>query len=428
MKDKIRQLLDKFYNSEFYHTTRKNIEHVLIMISDFIRYIFNVENIKKDIKSLWDKIRTFEFEDLKNIRYPVTLYKMLFKSFLSWFAVAQFLFTLILLIIDLFFKLNDYLNFKVQILNLLFITLIYIPKTISLTIPVSIMFGITMSLGTYYHDNELIAIFTSGISLFKFAFPLIIFNLFLSVAMIFIDSYLVIPVERFRTDSFDSAIRKNGFGKFDNENITIRGEDDYFWNVQKYVSSQNTLINVIVFRIDKEYHVDYRLDAQKAVYSNDGWIFYSGVIREWNNEGIMDKETRFQKMQIDFKEKPSIFKRLPDDIENMTISELDQRIKLLKKLNVEYNKELTGYYKKFAFPFSLLIVALFAIGVSTISRTNILIMSLFFSIGIAIIYYIMQLILNVLASTGKIPPLIGAWLTIFLFFPISIVLIRNAKT
>jgi lipopolysaccharide export system permease protein len=429
MKELLKQIYDKFLKSEFYSQARKNILHVLIMLEDIIKDKYTFKKIGIRTVAFFGKIRKLKFEDIRNIRYPVTLYKMLFKSFFSWFAVAQFLFVLILLIIDLFFKLNDYLNFKVPIYDILLITFIYIPKSVSTTIPVAIMFGITMAIGSFYNSNELIAIYTAGISLFKFAFPLIVFNLLLSVSMIFIDANFVIPVERFRTDYYESSIKKNDYGKFDNENITIRGEDDYFWNVERFISSQNTLMNVIVFRINADYHVDYRLDAQKAVFGKNGWVFYSGVLREWDAGGKLAKETRFQKMaDAGFRENPSTFKRMQDDIENMTISEASDRIKFLKKKNIEYYKELTGYYKKFAFPFSLLIAALFAIGVSTISKTNVLIMSLFFSIGLTIIYYIMQLILNVLASTGKIPPIIGAWLALIIFFPITLVLIKNAKT
>jgi lipopolysaccharide export system permease protein len=359
---------------------------------------------------------------------PATLYKMLFKSFLSWFAVAVSLFVIILLIIDLFVKLNDYINASTPILQILTVTFLYVPKSISLILPVPIMFGITMSLGSYYQNNELVAIYTSGLSLFRLAIPLIIFNLLLSCCMIFIDANFVIPTERYRKTLYEKVVKKNNAGKFDNENITIRGEDNFFWNVGKYTSSQSTIQNVILFKINSDYHITYRIDAEKAKYTNEGWIFYSGVLREWDETGSLKQELKFQRKIVDLKDKPNIFKKFQDDIENMTISEAKERIELLKKLNIEHNKELTNYYKKFSFPFTLLFAALFAIGVATVSRTNVLILSLFFSVGLLVLFYVMQMILDVMASTGKIPPIIGAWFSLLIFFPISIYLIRRAKT
>ncbi len=365
---------------------------------------------------------------LKKPSIPWTLYKMLLKEFLNWFLVAQSLFIIILLIVDLFAKINDYTNNNVHILTLLQITVIYIPKAISLTLPVAIMFGITMTLGTFFQNNELVAIYTIGVSLIKFTIPLIIFNVILSLGMIFLDSSFVITSERYRQDLFESVTKKNSSGKFDNENLTIRGEDNFFWDVEKFYSTKNTLQNVLVFRINNNYLINYRLDALKAVYTDKGWLFYSGTLREWDNSGDLKTETKFQKKVFSFKEKPSLFKKLRVEIENMTIDEAKERIKLLKKLNIDYSKELTGYYKKFSFSFTLLIAALFAIGVATVSRTNVLILSLFFSVGLTVLYYVAHIILDVLASTGKIPPVVGAWLTFFIFLPISFYLISRAKT
>ncbi|HQJ06931.1 MAG TPA: LptF/LptG family permease, partial [Spirochaetota bacterium] len=127
-------------------------------------------------------------------------------------------------------------------------------------------------------------------------------------------------------------------------------------------------------------------------------------------------------------ERPSAFKKARYEIDNMTIPEARETIQLYKDINIEHNKELTNYYKKFSFPFTLFIVSLFALGVSTLSRTNILILSLFFSIGLAVLYYVLQLILDILASTGRVPPIVGAWLPILVFIPLGIYLIQRAKS
>ncbi|HQB62112.1 MAG TPA: LptF/LptG family permease, partial [Spirochaetota bacterium] len=73
-------------------------------------------------------------------RLPFTLYGMLFRSFLYWYVMIQGLFVVILLIFDLFGKLDKYMSNPVSILDILAITALFIPKTIGLTIPVAIMF------------------------------------------------------------------------------------------------------------------------------------------------------------------------------------------------------------------------------------------------------------------------------------------------
>ena len=365
---------------------------------------------------------------IKKPLLPFILYKMILKSFLFWFSIAQGLFVMTILIFDFFTK---YITAPdtMSIFNIVYITLLYSPKAMWLSMPIAIMFGVIMSIANLYQNNELVAIFTSTISIYKFVVPLIVFNILLSLFMIFMDSYVVIPSFRYRENLYEFLTKTGDTGNY----ITIKGEDNYFWNVEEYVSSRNMLKNIIIIKISDDYRVIKRVDASSAIYTDDGWLFSSGAIIEWDNKGEITASTKFYKKTIsELKEKPEIFrnvfKKSDYDIERMTINEAKERLKLLTRLNIEHNDELLKYYKKFSFPFTLLVVCLFAIGVSTLSQRNILILSLFFSIGLAIIYYIMQMILDVLASAGNMPPIVGAWLAIIIFLPVSIVLVKKAKT
>ena len=364
-----------------------------------------------------------------NMRPPLTLYRMLLREFFYWLFVAEGMFIVIMFIVDLFQKINDYIAHSVIPLYIVLITVLYAAKSISFTIPIGIMFSTAMTLGTFYQNNELVAIYTSGISLLKFSTPVILFNIILSFVMIGFDSYITIPTESYRKNLFETHTKKNSLGNFDNENITIRGENNYFWNAEKFISNKNTLQEVNLFRLNENYHFVYRLDAKRAIYTTAGWVFYSGVEREWEEDGTLKYEEKFHKKILgNLKEKPAVFKKIEYDIDNMTIDEARERIASLKSMNMEHSKELTQYYKKFSTPFTLLIVSLFAIGVATVSRTNVLILSLFFSVGLAVLLYVMQMILDVMASTGRIEPILGAWLPFFIFLPISFYLIWQAKT
>ena len=361
---------------------------------------------------------------------PLLLYKMLMKSFFYWLAIAQGLFLVIFLIFDFFSKINPYIDFKVSALNMLFITFMLSPKAIWLSLPIAIMFGIIMAISSMYQNNELIAVFTAGISIYRLVVPIVLFNLFLSFFMIFADSFIVIPSYRYRENLFEYLTKKSE----EEENLMIKGKNDYFWKIKKYNSSQNMLEDVLLFQIDPTYkYRKMQLSAVSAVFTKNGWVFRSGTLWEWGDDHELKSEVKFHKKIIpDLEEDPStfrnVFKRSDYDIEKMTIPEAKKRLNLLKDLGISHDEELLDYYKKFSFPFTLLIVGLFAVGVSTLSQKNILILALFFSIGLAIIYYVFQMVLNILATNGTVPPLIGSWLPVLISLPIAINLVRKAKT
>ncbi|MCG8572118.1 MAG: LptF/LptG family permease [Spirochaetes bacterium] len=358
---------------------------------------------------------------------PLTLYKMLFTSFFYWYFVAQGLFVTLVLIGDVFFRIDYYINNSVSILNILYLTFLGIPKGAWMTMPPAIMFGVIMSLGSFFQNNELIAIFTCGISLIKFTIPIILFNFLLSIFMIFGDSYIVIPTARYKERRFEE-LTESGDSEL-HRKITIRGATgDYFWHANSFRSDKNMLSKVIIITLDDKSHIKKLLEAESAVYTKTGWVFKSVTVHQWDQSGDLVKQEYFTKQNIPYPEHPDIFKTSGLVIENMTIKEAKSKLNQLKAINVFHNREKTEYYKKFAFPFTLLIVSLFAIGVCTISRVNVLLIAMFFSIGLTVIYYIMQLIINVLANTGRIYPLLGAWLPIIIILPITLYLVSKAKS
>ncbi len=363
----------------------------------------------------------------KNNMVPITLYKMLFKIFINWYLLAQLLGIMVFVIFDLFTNIDTYLDKEVPIIYIISMTLLFIPKAIWFTMPFVIMFGIIMSISSLYQSNELIAIFTSGISYKRFTFPIIFTCIVLSVAMIFIDSYGVVYAMRQK----DKLYKRFTSDKPDEyNNITLKSEKkNTFWHIDDFDPVKNKLQNIIVFTITDEYKMIERIYAAKASYTKNGWLFYSGVIRSWDKDGLLISETKFSKKLMTLPEKPNIFKTSDYEIENMSINEAFERIKLLEKLNVERKKELTDFYKKFSFPMILIVFAIFAIGVSTLSKIYILITALFLSISQAILYYIMQfLIFDNLSYTGIISPFIGAWLSFVFFLPLALWLLYRAKT
>lgn len=362
-----------------------------------------------------------------NFKIPVTLYRMLFLNFLNWYLLAQVFGILVIVIVDLFTRLDTYMENSMSVLNILYMTLLLFPKAIWFTMPFVIMFGVIMAISTLYQSNELIAVFTSGISYVKFTMPIILFSVVLSISMIFIDSYGVVHAMRHREDLMKKMTSDR---PEDHSNITLKSEmEGYFWHVAKFDAVRNRLDRIICFKVNEDYRMVERINAEYAVFSKNGWIFYTGMVREWNDDGTLKEDVRFNRKIFDFPENPSIFRTSGYDIETMNIQEARERIKLLERLNIEHRKELTDYYKKFSFPLILIIFSVFAVGVSTISKIYILIIALFLSIAQAIVYYVAQfLLLDNLAYTGIISPAVGAWFTFFFFLPVSLFLLIKAKT
>lgn len=108
------------------------------------------------------------------------------KRFFGIFLGALLFFILILSLTDLFMNLWNYISKNVTSQQVAEIMLLYIPKTIWFSVPIAMLFATAYMLSDFYAKNELLAIFASGISLFKFTAPLLLVAVFMSFGLFFL--------------------------------------------------------------------------------------------------------------------------------------------------------------------------------------------------------------------------------------------------
>jgi len=92
------------------------------------------------------------------------------------FAGALAFFCFVLLLVDLLANLWQYLLEGASLGVIARISFLYIPKAVSFSIPLAVLFGAAFTLSSLYASNELTVIFASGVSLLRFTLPLLIFQ------------------------------------------------------------------------------------------------------------------------------------------------------------------------------------------------------------------------------------------------------------
>jgi lipopolysaccharide export system permease protein len=100
----------------------------------------------------------------------------------------------------------------------------------------------------------------------------------------------------------------------------------------------------------------------------------------------------------------------------------------LRASGLPYYEAQSNYYHRFSFASTSFIVMILSISMGGRFKKNILMMSLFTSLSVAVVFYITEMMSMTMAGLNIIPPLIGAWFPVLLFIFIGIVLLRSAKT
>lgn len=353
----------------------------------------------------------------------------IFKLFLPLLLGALVLFCLAFEIVDLFMNMWKYLSNNVPVPVILKILYLYLPKTITFSLPLAILFATCYMLCILSSQNELVAMFASGISYIKAMLPLIIFSLLLSVGYFFFEDKIVVPFykqyQELKNSSLNIEVDQN------NSNVVIRSHDgQIIYKADVYEDANKRLNNVLLLVRNDDKSLNCIVKASNAQWNDEveRWILSGTVTYRLDENGDLRYAVLNSDIELMFDEPPETFRNNLVDVETVTVKEGKEYIEYLRRTGLPASEALSVYYKKYSFPFVIFIVTLLAIGLSGRSRRNVIIISMILSVGASVLFYVLQMVTMLLAKFGFVTPVAGAWFPVIVFFIISLILLRYSKT
>ena len=352
----------------------------------------------------------------------------IFKKIIPFFIGSLVFFSLVLNLVDLFMNLTTYLQNSAKMSDVFKVMALYTPKTIWYAIPVGMLFSTSFVLSDMYANNELEALFASGVSLFKFTLPVLILSVFLSFGLYHFENRLVVWTYEKKVD-----LQNQLLGKSKNENntdiIVLSQNSTIIYKAKKYTENSKKLTGVyIVFRTEEK-QLRSIIYAKSAVWNEDSqlWNLNSPVQYVMENNEL--KVVPVSKDDLSLINEPyTIFRKSIVDVQSVSAKEAKVYIEHLKKAGLPYNEQLSEYYKKFAFPFIVFLVVFLSIGLTGKTKKNVLIVSLASCIGASVAFYVMMMVTMVLSKHGYITPFMGAWFPVFFFTVGSAILLKYSRT
>jgi len=350
----------------------------------------------------------------------------LLKKFIVYFIGATFFFSFVLIMVDLGMNLWSYVSNQVPPKDILYVLFLYIPKTLSFSLPLAILFAVSYTLSDLYAKNELTAVFASGVSLLRFTLPLLVFSLLLSFLLFFFEDKVVVPSYAKKNELQNQLLNKEE-SLNNNRLVIIASGGDIVYKADTYNDKAQKLNNIYIILRNKDRSLNAIVRSNSAVWNGTSWDL-SGAI-QYTLKGEMffagNVEENIQSLLI---EPPETFRNNTVSVDTVNIEEAKTYIARLRRAGLSTDEALSQYYEKFSFPFIVFIVVFLSIGLSGKTRKNVLLISLALCIAAAVLYYVTQMVTMLLAQWGYISPLAGAWFPVILFITISIVLLKFART
>ena len=353
--------------------------------------------------------------------------KYLLRQFLPIFLIAISMFVFLLLLIDLFSNLIRYLSNEVPIATILKISLFFIPKSISYAMPMALLFAAAYTLGDLYSRNELTSVFATGIPLWRFSMSFVVVGFAASIFSFYLDDRIVIPTLKQKNELSRRAL--NQYVTESNSDIVIIAKNGniVYW-VDYFDSEKNILNGVNIIEREKSSFVS-RIRANSAEWNDNYWDLKNAVIYRYDEEGN-ERRVRIYPFLSDekYNEHPDIFRRKAVNVEELSAKDAGLLIKDLRMAGFPYRHTQANYYHRYSFAATCFIVMILSISMGGRFRKNILLMSLFTSLSVAVVYYIAEMLSMTMAGLNYIHPFVGAWFPVLIFLVLGVHLLRSSKT
>jgi LPS export ABC transporter permease LptG len=340
-------------------------------------------------------------------------------------------FTGVYFIFDFFQLLGDMVRNHVSAGVVLGYYRFLLPQVIYLMLPLSILVATLVNFGLLTKSNQITAIKSAGVSLYRISAPVLLVAIVLSVGMFFLsDDFL--PQTNKQQDAFRNLIKGKPPQTFSRpERQWIFGQADRIYNYRFFDSYKNVFADLSCFEFDpKSFRLTRRIYAGRAFWEPAirGWVLENGWVRDL--EG--DRVEKYFPFSVDtfseMVEEPAYFKKEVRPSEQMSALELRHYISELSQSGFDVVRLSVQFYRKFSYPLIAFVVALIGIPFSFTTGSKGALSGVALSIGIAILYWSISSMFEAMGNLSQLPPLVAAWSPDVLFALAGSYLLLRVKT
>ena len=356
---------------------------------------------------------------MRRVLYSPTsvISRYLVREFVGILVPIVMAFVILYLIVDFFDRLNFLLKNDASAGAAVRYFLFKIPLILTQIMPPAVLAALLLSLGTLSRQNGIIALRASGVSLVETAVPLMVLAMLMSLATLAWNETAVPYCTRQSQYVNNTEIRKGAQRVILSDREVWYHGADGFYNIDHIDAQRRTLFGVTIYQTDANFELRSIVRVHTAEWTDSGWRATNAVRRTVTNNGDVTMEP-VPESQLFRHETLSDFLELRRDAEELSYTELWQRIDDLARKGIDASNYFVDLQLKLAVPFTTLVFAGLAIPLAgRVQRHPSLAAITGTGLATGFGYWVTLALTNALGASGVLPPVVSAWAAnvIFLF-------------
>jgi lipopolysaccharide export system permease protein len=366
------------------------------------------------------------------------LIRYLLREHLRIFGLCLLGLTSIYLIVDFVEKIRKFVHYQAELRHVLWYFTLKLPSILFQVTPFAVLMSSLLTLVILSRNNEITAMRSSGVSLYRVVIPFLGIAQAVSLLMLWANDAIIPGANQHAELVREMQIeRRTPRAFFQGNEIWVRLGNQTL--MRGDLVEEPTMINLRAFNLFKDkadkpsalkiYGISlYRLNpdfsiqevqvAKEILHENGQWLLVSGMSRSLDADQSV-KTTPFDRLPITLNQKPEDFRRMVGiSSEALSLRDLSAYVERLREDGYNPARYATDLFGRTAFPFVCLIMALIGTSMSlmeTGARGTGLVKGVGYSLLIGFLYWATHAGALAFGRGGVLPPLLAGWSANMLF-------------
>ena len=339
------------------------------------------------------------------------LHRYWVKEFTKLFVIIQMVILVLFVFIDYLSRLDRFLESGISLWLALWYVVLKLPFMFIQLTPAGILLAVIVVFGTMNRNNELVALRSSGISVYYLAKPVMAAGVVLALVMFLVGEFLI-PVSMSRANylRYYKMVKNADTSQVRNDVWVKQGQT--LIHINYFDPAALKLSGFTATTMGDDFKIQMRVDAQRGYYGDGRWVFEDGSVQSYS-PGNSDYEVAyFDSRAFDFDLNPDTIGNVSRKTNEMSFGQLRAYAKKVAAEGYDATVYRVDMHGKIAFPFICIFMGLIgaATGMGRRVRNN---MPVGIALGVVIsfFYWVSYGLCLSMGYAKVLPPVVAAWVT-----------------
>lgn len=353
--------------------------------------------------------------------------RYLLAEFLKSLLFSLLAFILIFVLVDVFEKLDFFIDHRVTLLLAGLFYLYQIPYITVLVMPVAMLLASMATTSALARHNELVSMKSAGLHLYRIFLPLFLLGLAVSFFSLSVGEFLIPATNRLKGELERRRIRQEAqVDRSVRHRFLYDGSHGRQFYIKRLDAARGVMDSISVLQLDQKHNVVLRIDAGQGRWLQGRWVLSDVIQRRFSSDGSEQADSLATMVLENCPETPADFVEpllLPDE---MGFLELRRYIDRIRRSGGDVRRPVVDLYLKLSFPFANLIILLFGLPLMANARRSGAALTFAVSMLICFAFWGILQTGRALGHGGVLPPLLASWLPNLVFGSVGAYLLHRA--